>query len=518
MGELEFGRYRLKQLLGRGDAGDVWRAQDTETGRIVAVKVLNQRLSRDRHFRDRFRRELRAVAALTEPHVVPVHGCGAIHGRLFVDMRLARGRSLADVLAAGRLKPTRAVHLVTQAAVALDAAHDAGIVHGGVTPSNILVTGSDFVYLTGFGIGTSGKTSTESVHYTAPEQFSSSPPNARADVYALACVLYECVTGTPPFAGDDPQQSLTAHMVVPPPLPSRVVGPIADALDPVIAKGLAKDPRDRYPSAMALARAARDAVAPPGFEATGRFVLTPESESDAPAPNRSKLPLLVGAVALVGLLAATAIVGARVIGSATNSSSAAGEKNASSQSAPATGVDGAATPATAQTVADYLNVNGFSQAVVSPGRNGAPTIDLPTPAGWTTTQQNLPDRSYGGLRYTGPEANPDFPPTIFAYLSRLGGAVDAARVLAVAPNELRALPEFDGGDAVTGTLGGFQASETSGLATLVGATRFIAQKTVMIPTDHGLYMLQLNGYAMPDQRDIVDAALREIDATAAIGT
>ena len=147
-----FGRYRLIELLGRGGMGEVWKAFDTATNRVVAVKVLPANLANDPQFEQRFRREAFAAAGLANPHVVPIHTFGEIDGRLYVDMRLIEGRDLEGILAHGPLEPARAVGIIDQVASALHAAHRIGLVHRDVKPSNILVDEEDFAYLIDFGI------------------------------------------------------------------------------------------------------------------------------------------------------------------------------------------------------------------------------------------------------------------------------------------------------------------------------------------------------------------------------
>jgi serine/threonine protein kinase len=160
-----FGRYLLHELIGEGGMGQVYRAYDTVTERIVALKVLPQHLAADRGYRERFRREAHAVAGLREPHVVPIHDCGEIDGRLYLDMRLIEGNDVKTLLGRdGPMSAAAAVSVVDQAAAALDAAHEGGLVHRDVKPSNLLVSARNFVYLIDFGIarsaGESGMTST----------------------------------------------------------------------------------------------------------------------------------------------------------------------------------------------------------------------------------------------------------------------------------------------------------------------------------------------------------------------
>jgi serine/threonine protein kinase len=266
-----FGRYRLIELLGRGGMGEVWRAFDTVTERVVAMKVLPSHLADDKVFQQRFRREAKAAAGLNEPHVVPIHDFGEIDGRLYVTMRLIDGQDLQTLLEAGPLEPARAVGIVEQIASALHAAHRIGLVHRDVKPSNILVTEDDFAYLIDFGIAQASEdtriTATGATvgtwGYMAPERFRTGQIDARSDVYALACVLYECLTGTGPYSGDSFEQLAAGHMFTPPPRPSALRDGVPPTFDDVIAAGMAKDPDQRYATSVELARAAREAATVP---------------------------------------------------------------------------------------------------------------------------------------------------------------------------------------------------------------------------------------------------------------
>lgn len=295
MGSESFGHYQLLDVLGRGGMGEVYRAFDAATDRVVALKVLPPNLAEDQQFQQRFRREARIAASLNDPHVVPIHSYGEIDGRLYVDMRLIEGRDLLQYIEenGGRLSPERAVAVIEQVAAALDSAHQVGLIHRDIKPKNILVTNArDFVYLIDFGIArTMADTSlTQTGHtmgtvaYMAPERFRGATDH-RSDVYSLACVLHECLTGKRPYAGDSLEEQLNAHLNTPPPRPSTSAG-VPPALDAVVARGMAKDPEHRYQSAMELAEAARAALAVPAAAAAPG----PPPPPAAPSPTRDFPP------------------------------------------------------------------------------------------------------------------------------------------------------------------------------------------------------------------------------------
>lgn len=264
-----FGKYKLNRLLGQGGMGEVYEAYDTSKDRTVALKILRQEFSSDDSYRNRFQRESHAAAMLEEPHVIPIYDWGETNGSLFIDMRLVRGQDLHELLKRGPLEPERAVAIVRQIAAALDAAHAQGMIHRDVKPQNILVTSTeDFAYLIDFGIAqnlddtrlTVAGSAIGSFAYMAPERFEDRQATSAVDVYSLAAVLYEALTGQAPFTASGVEHLIAAHMSAPPPRPSAVNPRVPPFLDDVIARGMAKEPDDRYGSAGALGRAAQRAL------------------------------------------------------------------------------------------------------------------------------------------------------------------------------------------------------------------------------------------------------------------
>ncbi|MEU2039968.1 serine/threonine-protein kinase [Nocardia niwae] len=288
-----FGPYRLDRLIGRGGMGEVFEAYDTVKDRTIALKVLPERLHDDPVFRERFRRESHVAARLQEPHIIPIHDYGEIDGRLFIDMRLVGGDSLRALLTArAPLEPERAVAIIRQVAAALDAAHADGLVHRDIKPDNILLTPDGFAYLVDFGIAQSATgeslTSTGSAigsfHYMAPERFHSRAVTPAADVYALTCMLYECLTGSRPFPKDTEAQIISAHLFEPPPRPHECRPGLPARLDEVVARGMAKDPQARYATAGELGAAAQAAVV------SSRSPETPTEPEDKGPPTAAGPP------------------------------------------------------------------------------------------------------------------------------------------------------------------------------------------------------------------------------------
>lgn len=270
-----FGRYRLDELLGAGGMGEVHRAFDTQRQRVVAVKRILTRIeSRFDYptYAARFRREAVVVARLDHPHIVPVHDYGEIDGQPYIDMRYVAGVDLARMISQ-RIPADRALRIISQTADALDAAHAAELVHRDIKPTNILVTqynARDFAYLVDFGIvralrGSGATSLTQgvigTVFYMSPEALRDRSLDRRADVYSLGCVLYECLTGRPPYEGTSDAVIIQQHLAKDAPRVSEARKDLPTGLDDVISTALEKDPDKRFDSAGALAKAARECFA-----------------------------------------------------------------------------------------------------------------------------------------------------------------------------------------------------------------------------------------------------------------
>lgn len=279
--------------------GEVYEAYDTSKNRVVALKMLNRELAVDPTFVQRFRRESQAMASVQEPHVIPVHDWGEVDGVLYIDMRLVKGVDLKErLLQYGRLTPVEAVQVVEQIAFALDAAHEVGLVHRDVKPGNILLTGNLFAYLVDFGIAhtatdpqlTSAGSAVGSMAYMAPERFESVPMSPSVDTYALTCVLYESLVGRVPFPVNSLAGAIGSHQMAPAPRPS-AADPTLTTFDPVIERGMAKRPDQRYASPIDLARAARAALIQ-AERSTPATVSGPRIEITGPQtpPHRCDVP------------------------------------------------------------------------------------------------------------------------------------------------------------------------------------------------------------------------------------
>ena len=244
--------------------GTVFSARDEKLGRLVAIKLLKEELSSDPRFVERFRREARAVAAMSHPNVASVFDYGEDEGRHFIVMELIEGRDLAQVMREeGPLEPARATAIAEQIALALGHAHSGGLIHRDVKPPNVIVTDDDRVKVTDFGIaramGESTLTATGTIlgtaQYVSPEQASGEDPGPPSDVYSLGIVLYEMVTGAVPFTGDSPISVALRHVRDEVPAPSSIDPAIPTTIDEVVATATAKQAWDRYPDGTAFAAA-----------------------------------------------------------------------------------------------------------------------------------------------------------------------------------------------------------------------------------------------------------------------
>jgi class 3 adenylate cyclase/tRNA A-37 threonylcarbamoyl transferase component Bud32 len=272
----EVAGHRIESVIGRGGSSVVYLAEHVRLGRKVALKLLAPELSEDAAFRRRFIRESRAAAELDHPNIVRVYDAGEADGTLYISMQYIEGTDLAQLLRRdGRLHPARVASIASQCADALDAAHARGLVHRDVKPANILVAGTaggkDRVFLSDFGItkrqaSSGGITRTGefvgTIDYIAPEQILGQPVDARTDVYSLGCVLFECLTGKPPFEREHDVAVVYAHLGDAPPRISERAPDLPAGLDGVLARAMAKSKEARFPSCGGFAEAMRSVLSP----------------------------------------------------------------------------------------------------------------------------------------------------------------------------------------------------------------------------------------------------------------
>lgn len=329
----EFAGYVVERVLATGGMGEVYLARHSHLGRVDAVKVMRSLTAGDAAMRARFLREGQLAASLRHPNVVTIYTAGEWEGRLYLAMEYIQGSDLrAEIDRHERLVPSRAVWILGQAAAALDAAHEHGLVHRDVKPANILLShperagGVERVLLTDFGITKSTTSETGltglgeilgTLDYIAPEQIEGKSLDTRVDVYALGCVLYECLVGRPPFRGESTVAMLNMHLSSPTPRPSVDVPGVPAGFDAVVAKAMAKDREDRYATCGELAAAAA-AVVP--RKADTRVV-----HGVGPAANPPVVPLAVPrevgsrsrrpvVLAVVGMAVALAAAGVALSG------------------------------------------------------------------------------------------------------------------------------------------------------------------------------------------------------------
>ncbi len=299
----EVAGYRIVEQAGSGGMGVVYRAEETGLGgRPVALKLLPPALAGDPDFRARFLREMRVAAAIDHPNIVPIYRAGEDRGLLYLAMRYVHASDLRRVLETeGRLDPGRTLAILDQVARALDAAHARGLVHRDVKPGNILLAppvidgDPEHVYLVDFGLARSDSDDRSiggpgsflgTPRYAAPEQAAGRPVDGRADGYALGCVLYECLTGQPPFPDGSGEAVLLAHLESPPPQVTTLRPDLPPAINQVITQAMAKAPADRFPTCRALITAARQALTQPSPRQVRGSAATPPTDPGAPEPHR----------------------------------------------------------------------------------------------------------------------------------------------------------------------------------------------------------------------------------------
>jgi predicted Ser/Thr protein kinase len=322
------GDYRLEQLIGRGGMGVVYRATQVSLGRTVAIKLIAEAAADDPAFRARFKREARLAAGIDHPNVIPVYQADEAAGRLYIAMRYVEGTDLGALIAArGPLPAEEAAAIVEQVAAALDAAHARGLVHRDVKPGNVLVDRTGNVYLTDFGITKQVASRTGltlegglvgTLDYAAPEQLRGDAVDARTDVYALGCLLFELLTGEVPYRRASEGEKVLAHLASPPPRPSESRSDLPAGFDAVVACAMAKEPDARFASAGELARAAHAALAgerltipaapAPGATAPLARATAPLAAATAPVagapldadPRRGRPVALLGVAVAIG--------------------------------------------------------------------------------------------------------------------------------------------------------------------------------------------------------------------------
>src|SRR5215510_8069188 len=300
----EIGAYRVERLLGRGGMSTVYLAEQSGLKRMVALKVLSPETRDDERFRERFIRESELAASLDDPNVLPVYEAGEHEGLLYIAMRYVEGTDLKTLIREeGPLGLARAERIIDQVAKALDAAHAKGLIHRDVKPGNILLAPAsesrgEHAYLADFGLSKQAATDSSltgtgvfagTMRYAAPEQFEGRRLDARTDIYSLGCVVFECLTGQPPFAGDQDATLMYAHIMEPPPRATAIRPELPAGVDPVIAKAMAKRSEDRYARAGDLAA---------GLDAAIERPARPEAE---PARRKTGVWLAVAAALLLGL-------------------------------------------------------------------------------------------------------------------------------------------------------------------------------------------------------------------------
>lgn len=299
--------YRVDGVVGRGATATVYAATQLAGARRVAIKVLAPHLRSHAAVRERFREAALLQRALDQPNVLDVEDVVESAGELFIVMPLVGGGTLAKLISNGALTAERAVPILRQVADAIDFAHGVGVVHGDVKPRNVLIGENDAAYVGDFGLATvvahapsAASASPGTIDYSAPERLRGEPATPSADVYALACVLFECVTGVVPYPHDTPAAVVGGHLFDAPPRPSELLRGMPAELDEILASGLAKDPAERPSSAGELVAAAAAVL-----DQVGAAALLPPPRPEEPVATRptgetpnDPVPLLPAAPAI----------------------------------------------------------------------------------------------------------------------------------------------------------------------------------------------------------------------------
>jgi serine/threonine protein kinase, bacterial len=294
------GHYRIDGVLGKGGMSVMYKATDIRLGRKVALKVIAEHLTEDPEFRERFVDEARNTSAIDHANVVPLYDFGEVDGLLFIAMRLVDGSDLASLVKDGPLTPDRALALLGQVAEALDNLHERGLVHLDVKPANVLVTSrestAEHIYVADFGLTRRGATGHRtrggdflgSPTYAAPEHLRGEPVDARTDAYSLACVLFACLSGRPPFQGPVPEV-IQGHLNREAPALTEFVH-LPPAIDDVIRRGMSKSPKDRYKNCRELIAAARTALAAPVTPPAHPVPVGPARTNGVAGPRTATFP------------------------------------------------------------------------------------------------------------------------------------------------------------------------------------------------------------------------------------
>src|SRR5262245_35830859 len=319
----DFAGYRIIGVAGRGGMGVVYRATQLGLERTVAIKVIAGSLLGDGRIRERFLRESRAAAAIEHPNVIPIHASGEHAGRAYIVMLFVEGDDLRErITTAGPLPPDTAAAIVAQVGDALDAAHEAGLVHRDVKPANILLGARDHLYLSDFGLARHALSQAAlttpggwvgSLDFVAPEQIRGGRVDGRADIYALGCVLHFALTGQVPYARESDEARLWAHLHAAAPEPSRLARDVPPAFHAIVRRALEKRPEDRQSSAGELGAAALAAVtgtAPATGAKRSRARRRSRPDLDATWPDAPPRRRGRSGVATAGLIAMAAAVGA----------------------------------------------------------------------------------------------------------------------------------------------------------------------------------------------------------------